>query len=232
MPIGVQHPRRITVKQIDFRQDLDVQGEEQDAKRPFQVLWRLEAEAIKETVTELTVDRLGVKLYDKVSVVIAELIANAYEADATHVTVRVPMGQFLATRAGGTVEDKGFNIEVVDGGIGMTPRQVQGFFLVVGAERRNDTSRGNLSPRFKRKVMGRKGVGKLVPFDLCNTIEVISAGGDFIEGSGAESGSAVYLTSRIVLEYDGITALDDEPDERYKPVVGDRDESYSPKSGA
>lgn len=182
-------------------------------------------------ISRLTVDKLGVKLYDKVSAVIAELIANAYDADATNVTVKAPMGQFLATQAGGTVADKGFKIEVIDDGIGMTPQQVQDFFLVVGAERRNDNSRGNLSPRFKRKVMGRKGVGKLAPFGICKTIEVISAGGNLIDGGGTDSGSAGYLTSHIVLNYDGITALDDEPDERYKPVVGDRNESYSPKSG-
>ena len=183
-------------------------------------------------ISRLTVDKLGVKLYDKVSAVIAELIANAYDADATQVTVRAPMGQFLATRAGGPVADKGFDIEVNDDGIGMTPRQVQDFFLVVGAERRNDTSRGDRSPRFNRKVMGRKGVGKLAPFGICKTIEVISSGGDFIDGGGTDSGSTGgYLTSHIVLDYDGITALDHEPDERYKPVVGDRDESYSPKSG-
>ncbi len=182
-------------------------------------------------ISRLTVDKLGVKLYDKVSAVIAELIANAYDADATHVTVRAPMGQFLATRAGGTVADKGFSIEVDDDGIGMTPQQVQDFFLVVGSERRNDTSRGDRSPRYRRKVMGRKGVGKLAPFGICKTIEVISAGGDFIDGGGATPGATGYLTSHIVLYYDGITALDDEPDERYKPVVGDRDESYSPKSG-
>jgi len=182
-------------------------------------------------ISRLTVDKLGVKLYDKVSAVIAELIANAYDADATQVTVRAPMGQFLATRAGGAVADKGFEIQVVDDGIGMTPRQVQDFFLVVGAERRNDAQRGDRSPRFNRKVMGRKGVGKLAPFGICKTIEVISAGGDLVDGGGAESGPTGYLTSHVVLDYGGIMALGDEPDERYKPAVGDRDESYSPESG-
>ena len=43
-------------------------------------------------ISRLTVDKLGVKLYDKVSAVIAELIANAYDADATNVTVRAPNG--------------------------------------------------------------------------------------------------------------------------------------------
>ena len=182
-------------------------------------------------ISRLTVDKLGVKLYDKASAVIAELIANAYDADATNVTIRAPMGQFLATRAGGTVSDKGFDIQIDDDGIGMTPRQVQDFFLVVGAERRTDIHRGDLSPRFGRKVMGRKGVGKLAPFGICKTIEVLSAGGDLVDGSGADSSPKGYLTSHIALNYDDIVALDGEPDERYKPKVGDRDQSYSLEPG-
>ena len=182
-------------------------------------------------ISRLTVDKLGVKLYDKVSAVIAELIANAYDADATEVTVHAPMGQFLATRAGGAIADKGFDIRVVDNGIGMTPRQVQDFFLVVGAERRNDPNRGGESLRFTRKVMGRKGVGKLAPFGICKSIEVISAGGDAISANGRNASRSGYLTSHIVLHYDGIVALGNEPDERYKPTVGSRDESLSAESG-
>lgn len=180
-------------------------------------------------ISRLTVDKLGVKLYDKVSAVIAELIANAYDADATEVTVSAPMGEFLASRAGGTLKDKGYEIKIVDNGCGMTPQQVQDFFLVVGAERRNDPSRGNQSSRFKRKVMGRKGVGKLAPFGICKTIEVISAGSIPTDsGNGSNSG---YLTSHIILDYDGIVALGNEPDERYKPTPGKSDQSRSKESG-
>lgn len=182
------------------------------------------------SISRLTVDKLGVKLYDKVSAVIAELIANAYDADASNVTVRAPMGQFLATRAGGQVSDKGFQIEVADNGSGMPPQQVQDFFLVVGAERRN-AERGDRSLRFERKVMGRKGVGKLAPFGICKTIEVISAGGERVDGIRTGANDAGYLTSHIILDYEHIVTLGDEPDERYKPTVGDRDETYSPKHG-
>ena len=182
-------------------------------------------------ISRLTVDMLGVKLYDKVSAVIAELIANAYDADATKVTVRAPMGQLLATRAGGAVSDKGLEIEVADDGSGMTPQEVQDFFLVVGSERRNDANRGGRSPRCDRKVMGRKGVGKLAPFGICKTIEVISAGGERVDGSRTDSGGTGYVTSHISLAYDRIVRLGDEPAERYKPTVGDRDGSYSPERG-
>ena len=183
------------------------------------------------SISRLTVDMVGVKLYDSVSAVIAELIANAYDADATNVTVRAPMGQFLATRADGAVLDRGFEIEVADDGSGMTPQQVQDFFLVVGAERRTDPKRGGLSPHFRRKVMGRKGVGNLAPFGICKTIEVISAGGERVNGTRAASGRDGYLTSHISLDYERIVTLGDEPDERYKPTVGNRDGSYSPERG-
>ena len=182
-------------------------------------------------ISRLTVDKLGVKLYDKVSAVLAELIANAYDADAKDVVVRAPMGQYLATRAGGALADKGFDIEVIDDGIGMTPQQVQDFFLVVGAERRNDPKRGSRSPGFNRKVMGRKGVGKLAPFGICKTIEVISAGGDLVNGNDGDPNAQGYLTSHIILDYDGIVELGDEPDERYEPTAGAQDDSLSPESG-
>ncbi len=42
------------------------------------------------TISRLTVDKLGVKLYDRVSAIIAEIMANSYDADevAHAITVR------------------------------------------------------------------------------------------------------------------------------------------------
>ena len=171
-------------------------------------------------ISRLTVDKLGVKLYDKVSAVLAELIANAYDADARQVTIRAPMGKYLAAKAGGEVRDNGFEIKIEDDGVGMTPAEMQQFFLVVGAERRSDPKRGARSKQFQRKVMGRKGVGKLAPFGICKVMEVLSAGGEKIE---AENGEAGYRTSHIILSYDHIVAVGEEPDERYEPTVGPKD---------
>ena len=58
-------------------------------------------------ISRLTVDKLGVKLYDRVSAVIAELVSNSYDADATEVSIEAPMGEYLASKAGGTITDKG-----------------------------------------------------------------------------------------------------------------------------
>jgi HSP90 family molecular chaperone len=132
-------------------------------------------------ISRLTVDKLGVKLYDRVSAVIAELVANSYDADATKVTITSPMGEYLATRAQGAIKDKGYTITVTDNGTGMTPDEVNRFYLRVGSERRKD-ERGGTSRVHKRKVMGNKGVGKLAPFGICQKIEVLSAGGKSISG--------------------------------------------------
>lgn len=173
-------------------------------------------------ISRLTVDKLGVKLYDKVSAVIAELIANSYDADATEVTVAAPMNEFLATKTKGVVKDKGFEIKIVDNGIGMTPAQVNELYLVVGKERRRD--RGDISPGFKRKVMGRKGVGKLAPFGICEQIEILSAGGQKVTKGGKEG----YVTAHLILLRSEILS---ESDQEYAPKVGDLDDTLSESSG-
>lgn len=38
-------------------------------------------------ISRMTVDKLGVKLYDRAYAVIAELVSNSYDADATNVTM-------------------------------------------------------------------------------------------------------------------------------------------------
>ena len=82
-------------------------------------------------------DKLGVKLYDHESAVIAEIVANSYDADATKVTISAPMGEWLATKSKGKVSDRGFIVEVHDNGCGMTMEEVNHFYLNVGKKRRN-----------------------------------------------------------------------------------------------
>src|SRR5262249_4171926 len=133
-------------------------------------------------ISRLTVDKLGVKLYDRASAVIAELISNSYDADATEVTIDAPLVHYLASRAGGQLSDTGFEIRITDNGTGVAPDEMQDFYLIVGKERRNDPKRGGVSKKFNRQVTGRKGVGKLAPFGICKIIEVVSSGGLRVTG--------------------------------------------------
>ena len=173
------------------------------------------------TISRLTVDKLGVKLYDRVSAVIAELVANCYDADATEVTISAPMDELLATKSQGRLTDRGFTVEVSDDGIGMTPEEVNDFYLVVGAERRNDPKRGDVSKTYGRKVMGRKGVGKIAPFGVCQKIEILSSGGGIVSGKD-EHGKPMkgYLTVHLILNRDKILQP---TDTAYHPDVGPQD---------
>jgi hypothetical protein len=181
------------------------------------------------TISRLTIDKLGVRLYDKVSAVLAELIANGYDADATSVSVRAPMGQLLANKSGGTLVDRGYTIEVEDNGIGIDPADVNSFYLTVGKERRKDPRRGDTSPRFGRRVMGRKGVGKLAPFGICSQIEVISSGGAAVSGKTADGKDATgYRTAHFILDRSVILS---DTDKQYQPDVGPLDGSVRPATG-
>ena len=167
------------------------------------------------TISRTTVDKLGVKLYDKVSAVIGELVANSYDADATEVTIELPLGKWLAKKMGkGEYDDLGYEIVVKDNGHGMIPDEIDDVYLKVGRERRKEPNK-NSSPKYGRPVMGRKGIGKLAPFGICKEIEVISSGGDKTQNG--------YITANFILGYDEITEDTTEP---YKPKIGKSDGTY------
>jgi len=183
----------------------------------------------KMTISRLTVDKLGVRLYDRVSAVIAEIVANSYDADATEVEITAPMDEMLATKAGGVLKDKNYLIEVTDNGIGMLPEKINPFYLTVGAERRKDAQRGDTSKVFGRKVMGRKGVGKLAPFGICQIVEVISSGGKKVSGKGVNGVQMKgYLTAHLILDRSKILK---DTDTDYFPAVGPLDGKVRPTRG-
>jgi hypothetical protein len=172
------------------------------------------------TLSRLTVDKLGVKLYDKVSAVVSELIANAYDADAEHVRVKLPLNRALATKTQEGIDRKGYIVEVIDDGHGMTPAEAQEYYMEIGRDRREHDGQGKYTRKKNRAVMGRKGIGKLAPFGVCERMEVISAGGEETEDG--------YLVSHFKMDYDEIVADTDEPIELEK---GDKDGTYQDESG-
>ena len=173
-------------------------------------------------ISRMTVDKLGVRLYDRVSAVVAELVANAYDADAENVVVRVPLATLLArkNRETGEVEGYGYTIEVADDGHGITEEQANHHFLRVGKDRRADPAQGKRSRRKRRSVMGRKGIGKLAPFGICKRIEILSVGGDETDDG--------YPVSHFIMPYDKILADEDTP---VAMEVGDQDGTYRSKRG-
>lgn len=100
---------------------------------------------------------LGAQLYGDTPSIISELVQNAYDADASAVWITIN------TTSPNT-------IIVQDDGIGMTPEEINTRFLNIGQDRRTvfPTSPSG------RKVLGRKGIGKLAVFSLAKIIDVYS----------------------------------------------------------
>jgi hypothetical protein len=111
------------------------------------------------------VKHLGVQMYAGRPVpAIAELISNAWDAEAKEVDVRLPLGEPWVS------SDASQLIEVADNGNGMTWDMVRDAYLDVGRDRREeektDRSEGG------RLLQGRKGVGKLAGFGIADIMEV------------------------------------------------------------
>ena len=180
-----------------------------------------ECDKYRMTISGMIVDKLGVKLYDRISDVIAELVANGHDADADEITIEAPMGEPLASTSTGIVSDRGHKITVHDNGHGMVPETINSFYLAVGSDRRKDPGRGDLTPKYKRKVTGRKGMGNLAPFGICETLEVVSSGGNKVDGPD-RNGNMVrgYRTAHFILHRSRMLAG---KGENYKPEIGSLD---------
>lgn len=101
------------------------------------------------------IDHLGIKMYQKPVDVIAEFIANAWDADSESVDIMINENSI-------TISDKG---------LGMTYEQCQSFFLTVGRDRRFETGK-EISDEKKRPILGRKGIGKFAGFGIAKIVEI------------------------------------------------------------
>ncbi len=139
-------------------------------------------------------DALGINMYSTLAKSMVEFVANAYDSDAGYVDVSIPFDRISAERAAVRAKAKQAvadgsmdpftvlllplpdNIEIVisDNGHGMDPADVQEKFLPVNRKRRLDTASGKEnnfhSESGHRKVMGRKGLGKLAGFGVAEKV--------------------------------------------------------------
>lgn len=99
-------------------------------------------------------NHLGLNLYSNIPAVLSEVVANAYDADARKVTIRLQQNKIV----------------IEDDGHGMTLHDINDKFLMVGYQRRK--SGQAVTKKYKREVMGRKGIGKLSLFSIANNIEI------------------------------------------------------------
>lgn len=109
-----------------------------------------------------TLEHLGVQMYKRRDAAIAELVANCWDAGAENVEIVLP--------AEASYNRDTSVLTITDDGGGMTPDQVDEDYLVVGRNRRAAAGRyaGD------RKVMGRKGIGKLAGFGIAHRVRMIT----------------------------------------------------------
>jgi hypothetical protein len=106
------------------------------------------------------VQHLGAQLYPSATATVAELISNAWDANATNVWVTMPFGDWADGE-----------IVVVDDGHGMTFDQARDHYLIVGDDRRRRPT-GQRTEGGKRLAHGRKGIGKLAAFGTATLLDL------------------------------------------------------------
>lgn len=107
------------------------------------------------------INHLGIQMYSTLAPVLAELIANAYDAEANNVTI-------------GLFDDDEKKIVIEDDGHGMSFDDIKDKFLKIGRNRRTNASNNSIEKSLNdvRFVIGRKGIGKLSFFGISKKITI------------------------------------------------------------
>ena len=112
-----------------------------------------------------TIKHLGLQMYSTLPPVIGELVANAWDANATRVDITIPVDP---------IDQKRSEIIIKDNGIGMSDKDVRKRYLIIGRDRRERDGSDRTPEPLKRKIMGRKGIGKFSAFGIAKEIDVES----------------------------------------------------------
>ncbi|PIN80626.1 hypothetical protein COV13_03275 [Candidatus Woesearchaeota archaeon CG10_big_fil_rev_8_21_14_0_10_32_9] len=151
-----------------------------------------------------TIEHLGISLYSKLPTVIAELISNSWDADAENIKI--------------DFKDETAEKEIIyaDDGLGMTFDELNQKFLIIGRNRRTDDTSDETEKG--RKVIGKKGLGKLSVFGICKEIEVITVKNniknsfimnidDILKSKNSEYKPSIKIKNQTVTEQSGTTII-------------------------
>lgn len=127
---------------------------------------------------------LGPSLYTNIYYILAELIANSYDADAHNVYI-------IANKNDITVEDDGNGMSYKNG-------EIEKYLNVAGTSR--STEEDSIT-NLKRKKMGRKGVGKLAALSVSENVHIKTI------SNGEKSG---FILSRNINQGNLLTPLDED----------------------
>ncbi|MFA5643238.1 MAG: ATP-binding protein [Candidatus Paceibacterota bacterium] len=158
---------------------------------------------LKMTFTPNTIEHLGVRMYSTLPPVIAELIANSQDADANRVSIHLK-------------DQANKEIIISDNGHGMSFTEINEKFLRIGRNRRND-ERSQISPG-GRKVIGKKGLGKLSFFGIAHEIEVQT--------------TQDYKRNSFLMKWDDILSDENRDKQKdYSPIILEHDVKCAEEKG-
>ena len=130
-----------------------------------------------------TIKHLGLQMYATLPPVVGELVANAWDANATQVEITIPETP---------IDERTSEIILEDNGVGMSDNDIREKYLIFGRDRRESEGRDRTPAPLNRPIMGRKGIGKFSAFGIARQLEIESA----CDGT----------VSRFVMDYDRMLA--------------------------
>lgn len=137
-------------------------------------------ERLRFTVDSALLRQLGEKLVETVHLALAELIKNAYDADASMVLVRF------------TQDEMGNNeIHIIDDGVGMNFQEVKKYWMRIAT---SNKSEHNISRKYGRPKTGANGIGRFCCRRLGSRLKLITVG---IGDSKFEEGSPEFQKTEV-----------------------------------
>lgn len=140
-------------------------------------------------------EALGINMYTTIGKCLVEFVANAFDGDAAHVEINIPVEEIGAARGELRTKAKAEVLEgkrdpftvlltplpndivvtIEDDGHGMSPHDIESKFLPLNRKRRDDGHGNETALKTEsgsRHVMGRKGLGKLAGFGAAVTVTI------------------------------------------------------------
>ena len=117
-----------------------------------------EDESVRFSVDAALLFELGERLVSRKSIALAELIKNAYDADATEVIVTLE-----------NVKSDHGTVVIEDNGNGMTSQNIKDHWMRIATD---DKTRNPVSPKYGRNRTGAKGIGRFATRRLADRLRV------------------------------------------------------------
>jgi len=98
---------------------------------------------------------IGAGIYNSVAGAIKELVNNSFDADARGVTISTDYPRFE-------------RIKVLNNGSGMTAHRFKQAITMIGSSLKRTIDRNQVTPKYKRPIIGRLGIGLMALAQICD----------------------------------------------------------------